>query len=443
MQKPHLNGGVFLYQQISKPPATPHQPKTPYNYFSALLFQLCLLLIKITICDKEQLMPTENFDIIVSGAGYTGLTLALGLQKLGLKVAIINQSKPFIPTANSAERLFAIANESVNILSEYGVAGHFKDKAQPINQVLIVDDAGKEDLIFTATELDMPNFGLMVGEGNLMKALKQKNNLPIIADSISEITHNPAHVSIKLAKGNIITASLLIVAEGKRSKVKHMLGWQDQMHDYKQDAIVFDIEHSKDHQGIALEKFLPTGPIAILPKKGGFSSCIVWTDKNGTGKLMQEMPVNDVEFLLMQRLSRYIGDIKITSTIGYFPLQLSYSRHFYENRIIFCGDAIHSIHPIAGQGLNLGLRDVKTLIDIIQENKDLGLDIGSDDIGQAYQKQRNFDINLMIDSTHHINYIFSNNLLPVKLLRKAGLNIIKKIPALKNYIMSYASGSKY
>ena len=387
-------------------------------------------------------MKSNNFDIMICGAGYIGLTLALGLQNLGLRIAIINQAKTFTPSANSAERLFAIANSSIDLLTELKLSQHFKDDAQPINQVYIIDESTAAELLFTAAELNMPNFGLMVGEEKLMSALSKQNKMPIINQQINEIAQDHTQVSVKIANGQMLNASLMIVAEGKNSRIKQMLGWQDQIHDYKQDAVVFEIEHNKNHQGIALEKFTPSGPIAILPKKGGYNSCIVWTEYNGTGKLLQEMSKKDAEYLLMQRLSDYIGKIKITTEIGYFPLKLTYTKDFYEKRIIFCGDAIHSIHPIAGQGLNLGLRDVKKLIEIIKANQELGLDIGSCAIGETFQKQRNFDINLMIDSTHNINYIFSNNLFPIKLFRKLGLNVISKFPTLKNYIMSYASGYK-
>ena len=154
------------------------------------------------------------------------------------------------------------------------------------------------------------------------------------------------------------------------------------------------------------------------------------------------MPKKDITYLIKNKLKNYLGDIELVSDIAFFPLNLIYAKSYFKDRAVFCGDSIHGIHPIAGQGLNLGLRDVQHLHNLINNNIELGLEICSNNMLNKYNNQREFDINLMINSTHNINNIFASNLIIAKLSCKIGLKFINKFTPLKNYIMSYASGYK-
>ena len=396
-------------------------------------------------------MKKLEYDIVISGAGYVGLTLACLLAKNDLRIAIVNKGNiddnlkmaPDLPS-----RLFAIAAASMEIFEDAGISKELINNSQPINQILICDYSSKEQLAFMPSNVGMENFGYMIEEIHILKTLisatKRYKNIDFYSNlEINNITNTAYYNEIKLSDEKILSSKLLIAAEGKYSKIREMLGIATKKVNYHQDAIVCDIKHEIDHKGVAVEKFLPTAPFAILPKIGDHESCVVWTDVSGTGKLVSSMKKDDVEYLIRERFNGCLGDIKLISKVSYFPLSLMYAKEYTQGRAVLCGDALHSIHPIAGQGLNLGLRDVQVLANLVKENIDLGLDIGAKKLLTKYNLQREFDINLMINSTHNINGIFSSNFLPIKLLRKAGLKIINNISPLKNYIMKYASGYKY
>jgi 2-octaprenyl-6-methoxyphenol hydroxylase len=393
----------------------------------------------------------NKYDLIISGAGYIGLTFACLLANKGLRIAVIDKKRPNTDArmpSDSPGRLFSIAAASLEIFKDAGIENELTAFAEPIKQIVISDNHHSEQLIFDPSEIGLNNFGCMIDEGHILKALitkvqQHKNILFCNNAEIKSINNTSDHVQLELSDGQLLSSKLLVIAEGKNSKTRKMLGIETRNIDYHQDAMVCDIEHEIHHQGRAVEKFLPSGPFAILPKTGGYTSCIVWTNKTNTGKLMSAMSSSDVECLLKGIVGDDLGKIKLSSGIIHFPLSLLYAKEYVQDRVALCGDTLHSVHPIAGQGFNLGLRDIKLLSQLIEENIDLGLDIGSKKLLGNYGSQRSFDTNLMINSTHSINAIFSSDFLPVKLLGKVGTRIINRIKPLKNYIMNYASGYKY
>ena len=392
-------------------------------------------------------MKKTEFDIIISGAGYIGMSLACLLAKQDLKIAIIDNDETY-KNANFKSkfpsRIFAIASASMEIFKNIGIADYIKSHAQAINQIL---SENNENLIFDPDNLGLQNFGFMVDEtyilGSLNEEVKKYKSIKIYSKhEISQVINHPYNIEVRLSKTKILTSKLLVVAEGKNSKTRELIGIKTKRISYKQDAIVLDLKHEFDHQGIAVEKFLKSGPFAILPKKGGYESCIVWTDQSGVGKILSLMSRDDLKYLVEGKLDSKLGNIEIISDVIYFPLNLVYAQSYVKGRVVLCGDAMHSIHPIAGQGLNLGLRDVQLIEELIRENIELGLDICSSNLLNQYSKKREFDVNLMINSTHNINKIFSSNWVPVRILRKYGLKVINNFNPLKKYIMSYASGYK-
>jgi 2-octaprenyl-6-methoxyphenol hydroxylase len=395
-------------------------------------------------------MKKIEFDIIISGAGYIGMSIACLLAKQNLKIAIIDNNysyKSVNAKSKFPSRIFAIASASMEIFKNIGIADHIKNHAQPINQILIEDCENNENLIFDPKDLNSQNFGFMVDEMHILNSLNERvkkcKNITIYTEhEITRVVNHPYNIEIKFSNNKTLTSKLLIVAEGKNSKTRDLLDIKTNQINYKQDAIVFDIKHEFNHQGVAAEKFLKAGPLALLPKKGGHESCVVWTDKNGVGEILASMSKDDVTYMVKSKLDDYLGNVEITSDIIYFPLSLVYAKSYIKDKTILCGDAMHSIHPIAGQGLNLGLRDVQLLDELIKENIGLGLNIYSNNLLNQYNKKREFDVNLMINSTHNINQIFSSDLIFAKILRKAGLKIINNLTPLKKYIMSYASGYK-
>ncbi|MFQ3307211.1 MAG: 2-octaprenyl-6-methoxyphenol hydroxylase [Candidatus Midichloriaceae bacterium] len=395
-------------------------------------------------------MIDHECDIVISGAGYIGLTLACLLAKKNIKICVIDKKNLNTISKNNhnvSGRLFAIASGSIAIFKKADAFSSIEKYSQPINKILIKDSTGNDSLIFSPDELDLESFGYMIEETYILDSLlseaqKHKNITFFSENEIESIKHEQSHAICELKTNLKLKSKLIISAEGKFSKIKEMQRITSQHSSYNQDAIVFDIEHEKDHGGIALEKFFTSGPLALLPKKGGKESCIVWTEKSGVGSIVSSMRIEDVEYLVAERLNNYLGKINIKSKIAYFPLNLIRANQYYKNRVVLCGDSLHSIHPIAGQGLNLGLRDVDSLVNLIINYKSLGLDIGSNQLLDEYEKEREFDVNLMINSTHNINSIFSSHNMFMNLLRKKGMRLINNITPVKKYIMNYASGYK-
>jgi 2-octaprenyl-6-methoxyphenol hydroxylase len=393
----------------------------------------------------------SDYDVVISGAGYIGLTLASLIATDDLKIAVIDkrsESSLQKAEANLPNRLFSIADASLEILGDAGVLQQLYKYAQPINKIIVEDYVNNDELIFSPSEIGKEYFGCMIDEVHILEELtsqaKKQKNIDIYYNTeVMGIMNTAYHTEIELSDQSVLRSKLLVSADGKDSKIRSKLGIDVKKIDYHQDAIVCDIKHEINHQGVAVERFLPAGPFAILPKISGHRSCVIWTEKNKTGKLVSKMSKKDIEYMLQVRLCGYFGKIELASEIIYFPLKLLYAKKYVSDRFALCGDALHSIHPIAGQGLNLGLRDVKLLAKLIKENVSLGLDIGSKTLLARYDSEREFDVNLMINSTHNINGIFSSDLMPLRLLRKIGIKIINNIPTLKNYIMNYASGGKY
>ena len=387
-----------------------------------------------------------EFDIVISGASYIGMSLACVLAKYGLKIALIgNKYNNYYIQKTLPSRQFAINVASIQFFQDIGIKKLLEDTSQPINQVIVEDLINHKQLIFDPNDLNLKNFGFMVDENclsqSLLSIIKQyKNIIFYTKNQIIHIKNSIYSINLLLSNQYLLTSKLLIIAEGKNSRLRELIGIRTNKISYNQDAIVFNITHEMSHNGIAVEKFFQSGPFAILPKKNYYQSCIVWTDIVNTGKLITSMAKNDVAYLVSKKLDNMLGKIKISSDIIYFPLNLMYADNYFKGNSILCGDAMHNIHPIAGQGLNLGLRDVQLLGKLIKNNINLGLPINSVTLLDYYNQQRECDINFMINSTHCINAIYSTEILPIQLLRKIGSNMINKVAPIRRYILHYASG---
>lgn len=384
-----------------------------------------------------------EFDIAIVGGAYNGLALANILASKGLKVAMLEKrSLIYKKSANEPSRLLAISNVSAEILNRAGVR-NLADFGQSINHIFVCDDDSSGELEFNPEDVEMENFGFMVEEHDLLEQLykaKHKNitlfeNIP---DFDIEITETGAELAIGSKE---IKCKLLVGADGRNSKIRehHFIETHD--HDYQQTAFVFDIRHSEPHQGLAVEKFKPNGPVAFLPKKVGDESCVVWTVPSKFAESIKSLETTEVEELLADDVDDFFGKGKIITEIKGFPLSLRTAKEFYAQNTVLIGDALHAIHPLAGQGLNLGLRDVDALANLVIENHELGLPINSLVMLEKYKKQRAGDITAMVQATHNLNQLFSNNFLPLRSTRRLGLKIVDKIKPLKSLFMRYAVGT--
>jgi 2-octaprenyl-6-methoxyphenol hydroxylase len=244
---------------------------------------------------------------------------------------------------------------------------------------------------------------------------------------------------VTLAGGNIISARLLVAADGARSAIREHAGIQSFGWDYGQSGIVTTVAHERDHAGRAEEHFLPAGPFAILPLQGRRSS-IVWTEKSSEAERLVALPDDAFHAELERRFGLHLGEIKVVGGRRAYPLGLSVARSFIAERLALIGDAAHVIHPIAGQGLNLGLRDVAALAEAIADAARLGLDPGDATTLERYQRWRRFDTMTMGVATDGLNRLFSNHSDVLRLVRDVGLGLVERAPALKDIFIREAAG---
>ena len=392
-----------------------------------------------------------NFDVIINGAGYIGLITAFILAKNGLNVVLIDKRKLDInrkektSDKNDPSRLFAIAAASSKFLLDNHICLNMKNLAQPIEGIYVTDYNSNATLEFDPDEIGLDCLGYMFDEKDLMQDLlnssfKEKKVTIIDNTEISNVEYSPYHINLVLKDNKNLQAKLLLAADGKNSFVRKLLKIKTKKIDYTQDAIICDIKHEFSHRGIAIENFYPGGPFAILPKKDRYCSSIVWSTTNDTFNMLNKLSEEELNFIIAQKINAHLGRVKVTSKIKSYPLSLVVSKDFIKRRVALIGDALHAIHPIAGQGFNLGLRDIMVITDLINKQKNLGLDIGSDLMLENYQKRRARDVDLMITATHEINGIFASTFVPTKLFRRIGMRIINKSSFLKKAIMKYAAG---
>jgi 2-octaprenyl-6-methoxyphenol hydroxylase len=244
---------------------------------------------------------------------------------------------------------------------------------------------------------------------------------------------------MRLSDANALSARLLVAADGARSTIRSKAGIATHGWSYGQSAIVVNVAHTRDHQGRAEEHFLPAGPFAILPLKGNRAS-IVWTETTAEAERIMALPDAEFDAELEQRFKLHLGEIKVIGKRRVHPLGFFVARAFIAERIALVGDAAHLIHPIAGQGLNMGLKDVAALAEVIVDAARLGLDPGALDVLERYQRWRRFDTMAMGVATDGLNRLFSNRSDVLRLVRDVGLGLVDRIPALKRLFIREAAG---
>jgi 2-octaprenyl-6-methoxyphenol hydroxylase len=247
-------------------------------------------------------------------------------------------------------------------------------------------------------------------------------------------------VSVSLADGGRIKARLLVAADGARSRLRELAGIAFYGWTYDQSAIVGSIRHDRPHEGRAVEHFLPSGPFALLPLKGNRSS-IVWTERKEDAARILRRDAETQAQMIEKRFGRELGAISLEGPLHALPLSLGLARSFIGDRLALLGDAAHVIHPIAGQGLNLGLKDAAALAEAIVDQLRLGLDPGAPEALEAYQQSRRFDTAQMAVTTDVLNRLFSNDMGPLRMLRDIGLGMVNRLPRLKEMFIGQAAGT--
>ena len=391
-------------------------------------------------------------DVILSGGGLVGQTLALALDQAGLSVAVIDASKPSDTLATTFDgRAFAIAFASYRMWRALGLGDQLDNVAQPIEQIMVTDGKlGRGPsllhLHFDRAEMrdtDEP-LGLMLEARHVRMALdsgvKARPSIKMIQPmSVSAIERDPAGATVTLADGQKLRAPLLVGTDGRRSFVRGAVGIRTIGWDYPVTAIVATILHEKPHDAVAHEFFLPNGPFAILPLKGNRSN-IVWAEPRAAADALLKM--NEADFLaeLGRRFGDFLGELSLEGPRFGYPLSLQMAERMIDQRVCLAGDSAHGIHPLAGQGLNLGLKDCAALAECIADGVALGLDPGDVSILERYQRWRRFDNVTMALGMEFFDKLFSNDIKPLRAARTLGLAAVNAVGPARRFFMKYAGG---
>jgi 2-octaprenyl-6-methoxyphenol hydroxylase len=277
--------------------------------------------------------------------------------------------------------------------------------------------------------------------GLLYKKVCENTHIKFVFDEkIKSFENQPNSVDILTNNGLQIKANLLLATDGKRSFLRDLCGIKTTDKNYHQTAIIFNIKHEKPHNFTAYEKFMPSGPFAVLPRFDIFSSSIVWSVENSNLPAIKSLSEFDFNKLVKDRLGNALGKFDIITEKSYYPLTLKFTKQYYSGRVVFIGDTIHGIHPIAGQGFNLGLKDIAELTSLIVKNTRLGLDIGNENLLKEYTKKRLYQNMQMIGATEFFNGLFSNNSKILTASRRFGISTIDKLKPVKKFFIKKAMG---
>jgi 2-octaprenyl-6-methoxyphenol hydroxylase len=386
--------------------------------------------------------------IVIGGGAFAGLALALALrQGLGAEVAVIVADPALAVRPSRDGRATAIVAACRRLFGALGVWGDIASTAQPITDMVVTDsrleDATRPSFLTFSGHVEPGEpFAHMVENRYLIDALvarAEAHGIDLRATAVTSYDASADGVDVRLADGSVINASLLVAADGARSKLRERAGIATHGWEYDQAGIVVTVGHERDHHGRAEEHFLPAGPFAILPLTGNRSS-LVWTEKRAEAARI--IALGEAEFLteLEQRFGLHLGEIKVLDKPRSFPLGYFVARSFIAERLALVGDAAHVIHPIAGQGLNLGLKDVAALAEVVVDAARLGIDLGQSDVLESYQRWRRFDTMAMGVATNSLNLLFSNKSTLLRTVRDIGLGLVDRAPPLKEMFIRQAAG---
>jgi len=393
-------------------------------------------------------IKNQRRDVAIGGAGFAGLALAIALRQGLGEIFTVTVVDPALGAAQSKDpRASAIAAAARRLFEAIEVWDAVTAHAQPILDMVVtdseLDDAVRPTFLTFGGEVEEGEpFAHMIENRHLIDALVAKAKelgVELRAGAIAGFENAASAIDVTLADGDTISARLLVGADGARSKIRETAGIATHGWDYDQSAIVTTVAHEREHNGRAEEHFLPAGPFAILPLTGKRVS-IVWTETAREAERIVALPDKEFHAELEKRFGLHLGDLQVTGARRAFPLGLHTAREFIAERLALVGDAAHIIHPIAGQGLNMGLRDVAALAEAIADAARLGLDPGGPDVLTRYQRWRRFDTMTMGVATDGLNRLFSNGSDVLRLARDVGLGLVERIPALKRVFIREAAG---
>lgn len=403
---------------------------------------------------ENQPAARRDVAVCIIGAGPVGATLATALAAHGVPTAVVDSAPlPPMELPEFDGRAYAIALTSRNLLEAAGVWQALPWAPGPITRIRCADGLPGETaspltLHFDAAETGAGPFGWMVEARALRMALnarmKALAHLQIFAPARAEVTRRPEGAEIRLSTGQVLTARLVVAAEGRRSPLRRQAGIGTATLDYRQLGLVGAIAHELPHEQMALEQFLPHGPFAQLPlaptPEHPNASAIVWSEKRHLAERILKLPDAEYGREIQRRMGDHLGKVTPIGRRWSYPLTAMHATRYTDTRLALVGDAAHGIHPIAGQGLNLGFRDVAALAEMVIAAAGRGEDPGGAGLLARYQAARRPDALLMLGATHALERLFGNNLPPLRLARRLGMAAVDRMPRLKGFFARRAMG---
>jgi len=391
------------------------------------------------------------FDVAIAGGGATGLSLGAALKQAlgaGASVAVIDPAPA--PARESAEpplRTVAIAEGPRRLFERIGAWEAIQPKAQPILMMDVMDGGVRDAVRLPHLHFDRRSDGEPLAHMafndeivRVLSALCERLGVARLAASVAGWRPGKHVAELSLSDGSAIRARLAVAADGQRSKLRTLAEIQTIGWDYDQSGFVATIAHERDHEGRAEQHFLPAGPFAILPLPGRQSS-IVWNERSAEARALPALDARDLLRELELRFTPKLGEIRLASRVEAFPFRFQIARRFVGQRLALVGDAAHLVHPLAGQGLNLGLRDVAAIAETIVGEMRLGLDPGAPAPLGSYERARRFDIAASGMGMDAMNRLFSNDVAPLRFLRDLGLRLVNRTPPLKDLLILEARGA--
>lgn len=380
-----------------------------------------------------------NAEIVIVGGGLSGLVTAKYLSKLGISYLLLDKYE-ITKLADNDLRTTAVNYMVAQNLQYLGIWDSIEESASPIKNILIKNNINESELYFAHDVLEISPMGYILPNSLLKNSLIDSLDKTQLLDKqeVTDIKTTTNDITITTDKNLTIKAKLVIISDGKFSKLKDFFNIESVGYDYQQTSHIFNTHHVKPHNNLALEQFLSKGPVAFLPLKDQHQSSIVYTkttdfDVSDINKIEQELNIIG---------SDTYGEVKIISEIKSFPLSIHHCHNYYRNRLVFIGDSLHTMHPIAGQGFNLTMRDIEQITHLVFKYKNLGMDIGSKILLKSFEKSRKTDNLLMLGSTHGLVKLFSNDNSFINSARNLGLKLFGKSYHSKKSAIAYAMGLK-
>lgn len=388
----------------------------------------------------------QRADAVIAGAALSGLSVALALAEAGLEVVIVDRTDPRAAVAGDGDiRTTAISLSSRRLLTALGAWDAVADRAEPILDIRVSDGDSPIHLHYDHRTVGDEPMGHIIVNNDLKKALLDRlATFPGVTiappGAIAELAITPGAASLVLADGRRLSGAVVVGADGRESAVRALAGLRVTRLPYRQSSIVDTIGHDRPHHGLAHERFLPGGPVALLPLSGN-RSALVWTERTAVADRIARLDDDAFAAALTERFGDSFGTLRPLGPRRVFPLELVVAERFVAERVALVGDAAHAMHPVAGQGFNLGLRDVAALAEVMADAVRLGLDPGSATVLRDYQRRRRFDAASLMASTDGLVRLFSNDIGPVRAVRDLGLGVVERIPPFKRMAIRHAMGT--